>query len=624
MFNNEKVVESKVCRQCQTKFDITNKDIEFYEKISPIFKIPHPSPLLTGDGKEKSFSIKEKDLGGGLKEIKYLIPIPTLCPDCRQQRRLAFRNERKLYKRTCDATGKPIISIYSPDKLYKVYNQEFWWSDKWDALKYGKEFDFSKSFFEQYEKLYVSVPKISLYGNNNENSLFGNDTTNNKNCYLIFASDFNESCFYGVFNNSVDSMDSLESKNINNSYECFNCSNGTKLFYSIDSNNCTNSSFLINCDNCEYCYLSHNLINKKYYFLNKQYSKEEYFNLISKLPIFDAKKMFAEVREKTIYKNLKISNSENCYGNYIKNSKDCKYCFDVSDGNNCKYVYFGSQKLSDCMDTIMASINASKCYEVQTCLENCYNIIGCNFCNNIQNTYYSDSCINCSNCFGCVGFRNKSYCILNKQYTKDEYEELVPKIIEHMQKTGEWGEFFPSSISPFGYNETVANEYFQLNSDDILNCHSELVSESSKGIKSLFNDSGLNPEGGNTFIHGPIFNRSTYEQAFPKVDKIIIASKLPKDIKEIPDDILNRAIECEITKKPFRIISQELEFYRKHNLPIPRRHPDQRHLDRMSLRNPRKLYDRKCDKCKKDIKTTYSPEKQEIVYCEDCYNKEIY
>jgi len=87
---------------------------------------------------------------------------------------------------------------------------------------------------------------------------------------------------------------------------------------------------------------------------------------------------------------------------------------------------------------------------------------------------------------------------------------------------------------------------------------------------------------------------------------------------------LNWAIECEITKKPFRIIKQELEFYRKYNLPIPRRHPDQRHLDRMSLRNPRHLYTRNCDKCKKEIQTTYSPERPEIVYCQDCYEKEVY
>jgi hypothetical protein len=81
------------------------------------------------------------------------------------------------------------------------------------------------------------------------------------------------------------------------------------------------------------------------------------------------------------------------------------------------------------------------------------------------------------------------------------------------------------------------------------------------------------------------------------VDKVIPASKLPINLTDVPDDILNWAIECEITGRPFRIIKQELEFYRKYGLPIPRRHPDQRHLDRMKLRNPRKLYDRECMKC---------------------------
>jgi len=101
-------------------------------------------------------------------------------------------------------------------------------------------------------------------------------------------------------------------------------------------------------------------------------------------------------------------------------------------------------------------------------------------------------------------------------------------------------------------------------------------------------------------------------------------SKLPENISDIPDDILNWALTCEVSRRPYRIIKKELEFYRKHNLPIPRRHPDQRHLDRMSLRNPRKLYDRNCMKCGIEIKTTYSPERPEIVYCEECYKKEIY
>lgn len=65
------------------------------------------------------------------------------------------------------------------------------------------------------------------------------------------------------------------------------------------------------------------------------------------------------------------------------------------------------------------------------------------------------------------------------------------------------------------------------------------------------------------------------------VEKTIKASLLPEDITNIPDDILNWAIECEVTKKPFRIVKPELEFYRKHNLQIPHRHPDQRYIDRL-------------------------------------------
>ena len=123
---------------------------------------------------------------------------------------------------------------------------------------------------------------------------------------------------------------------------------------------------------------------------------------------------------------------------------------------------------------------------------------------------------------------------------------------------------------------------------------------------------------------GARFNWSNYEAPTPQVSKIIPAEKLPENISDIPDDILNWAIECEITKKPFKIIKPELEFYRKHNLPIPRRHPDQRHLDRMKLRNPRKLFERNCDKCGANMQTTFAPERKEIVYCEKCYEKEVY
>lgn len=104
---NEQIIETKKCKSCEIEYNITDKDKDFYNRISPKF-----------DGQ------------------KFEIPFPTLCPDCRQQRRLSWRNERNLYKRPCDATGKSIISVYSAEKPYKVFEQNEWWSDKWNPMGY--------------------------------------------------------------------------------------------------------------------------------------------------------------------------------------------------------------------------------------------------------------------------------------------------------------------------------------------------------------------------------------------------------------------------------------------------------------------------------------------------------
>ena len=145
------------CKQCQSQFEVTEIDHQFYDTVSPTF-----------NGK------------------KYPIPEPKLCPDCRLQRRLAFRNERTLYHRKCDLTDKEIVSTYSPDKPFKVYDQSEWWSDKWDAMEYERDFDFSKPFSEQLKALYSDVPHISLYTTNVENSYYTNHGLNLKNCYLLF------------------------------------------------------------------------------------------------------------------------------------------------------------------------------------------------------------------------------------------------------------------------------------------------------------------------------------------------------------------------------------------------------------------------------------------------------
>lgn len=577
MFQGEKVVENKTCKNCNSSFEITDKDLEFYEKISPIFANP---------GVEKETP--------GLKINhdwkKYLIPSPTLCPDCRQQRRQAFKNIYHLYKN--EETG--LISAISPDKWLNVISQKEWWeeSDLW--LTFWRRYDFNKSFFEQFHELQCVAPRwnlIQVWCENCERSI---NIANSKNCYLVKSGWDAEDCLYGerVFN-SKNIVDWYRVKFSDNCYEVYYADNCFNVHFSKDTKNSRDSLYLSDCENVSNCIWCVWLRNKEYHILNKKVSKDQFLKY--KSYILSSKKnrdnfleLFYELKKTIPVKCIIIDESENCYWNEIFNSKNVFYWFSVRDLENAKYVYDWANS-KDVMD-VNGDDNGILGYE------NCsvftpYNSAFCFNVATVSDSYYCETSVNLKNCFWCVGLHDKSYCILNKQYSKEDYERLVPDIIEQMIKVWEWWEFFPASLSPYWYNESEAQEYFHLKKDEALKQN---------------------------------FNWSTYEAPFPKVEKTINANKLPEQIEKIPDDILNRAIKCEVTNRPFKIIKQELEFYRKHNLPIPRRHPDQRHADIMAMRNPRKIFDRKCDKCEKDIKTTYDPDRSEIVYCEECYNKEIY
>jgi len=111
---------------------------------------------------------------------------------------------------------------------------------------------------------------------------------------------------------------------------------------------------------------------------------------------------------------------------------------------------------------------------------------------------------------------------------------------------------------------------------------------------------------------------------YTKGKETIAWDQVPQRIEDVPDSITEEVLACEATGRNYRITKQELEFYRNKKLPLPRLHPDERHKRRMALRNPRKLWKRECDKCSKEIQTTYSPERPETIYCEECYLKEVY
>lgn len=560
----EKVFETKKCKKCWASFSITDKDLEFYEKVSPVFNWK-----------------------------KYLIPSPTFCPWCRKIRRLSFRNERKLYKINSHISWKPIISCYHPDSWYKVVSGEEFWSDSWTWMDFGRDFDFSRWFFEQFGELMKDVPRMSLLLVNLENSDYNNYASYLKNCYLNFDSYELEDCYY-CYNtwSSKNCVDCSIWKFNENCYETINCVESFNIFHSINSSNCNDSYYLMNCKWCTDCIWCVNLVNAQYCIFNEQLTEEQY--VYNKHEFLDniewLKKKFNKLVEREIHCSSNFTNVENCEWDNLSWCKNSMYCFDSTSLDNCKYVT-NCTKLEDCYDYESWPWPCSLSMELNWTM-NCHKSAFWIICW-WENLYYCDHCTHSKNLFWCVWLNNKEYCIFNKQYSKEEYEELVWKIIDHMISRGDWWEFFPSEISPFWYNETCAMDELLL-------------------TKEIATNNGYKRQDKEIPINVPDW-----------IEKIE-AKDLPKDANEIDDSIVNKAIICEKTWRLFRFVKQELDFYRKHNLLLPKRHPDQRHLDRLLLRNPKMLFERKCDNCMKDIKSTFSPDRSEIVYCEECFNKEIY
>lgn len=550
----------KTCTHCSQAFEIFPEDTAFYDDM-------HVSP-------------------------------PTHCYLCRMQRRLAYRNERFLYHRKCDKTGKQIISSFSPDKPFPVYDIDAWWSDDWDPLSYGVAFDESRPFFEQFFSLRDRVPRLALqHQKPMVNSDYCNCASKNKNCYLTFSTNHCENCYYGSWiNNCKDCIDNLNIEGCELCYECTSCNQCYNLRYSRDCHNCSDSQYLRSCTGCMNCFGCSNQVNKKFMVFNEQKTKEEYEDFLKSVSLGSHVEMQAaqdridDLLHDQIVKEFHGTNLENSSGDYLQNCKNCFLTFDTNHGEDLRYCMCVQDEKS-CMDHSYWGKNCERIYECLACGYDLFDVRFCNLCwENCSNLTYCDQCFSSKDCFGCVSLKKAKYCILNTQYTKEEYERLVPKIIERMKKDNEWSEFFPVSKSIFAYNETLACEQMPLSKEEV------------RAFGWQWHDD--DEEIGKQYL-GP-------------------STDLPDRIDDVSDDITTKILTCTVTGKQYKIIPQELKFYREMNIPIPRKCPDERHKERLTLRNPRKLWNRECAKCQKPIATTYAPDRPEIVYCERCYLETVY
>lgn len=445
---NETLIETKTCQHCGDSFPITDKDLELIDRLMP---------SIAGN--------------------KISLPTSPMCPKCRKIHQLAWRNEKKLYKRKCDATGKNIISHFSPDVSFKVYEEKIWNTDCWDAKDYSCDFDFSRPFFEQFAELQKNIPlPATAKSPPMENADYCNNCGAIKDSYLCFNAQNLEKSYYCIDTWYSDNcVDCYCTYNSHICYECIITYDSYNVHHAYDIKNCRDSFFLLSCEGCRDCYGCFGLTNQQYHIYNIPYSREEYMAEIQKLRSFsitEQKRRFkAFYTGKYIKKPLPNTSSEDVFqGSNVVRSKNVFGGNNLQDVEDVRYVStLHETKLA--MDYYVWGHNAERIYSSHQVGNNAHSIYFSMSCwDNIHNLFYSFYCIGgIHDCFGCIGLRNGgSYCILNKQYTEEQYKELVPRIIEHMKSTGEWGKIFPAKFSPHGYNEAVTSILSPLSHEEAL------------------------------------------------------------------------------------------------------------------------------------------------------------
>jgi hypothetical protein len=499
----------------------------------------------------------------------------------------------KFRKGKSDLSGDNLITILPEKTRYPIYTLLEWHSDKWDAMDYGQDYNPNELFFKQFQELQEKVPHPHQSGSKNIDCDWCDDVWNSKNCYLSRSMEECEDQLYAYrVLRGRSCVDLTVCFDVEKCFDSIYCQNSYRIFYSRNCRDCIDSYFLQDCRNCQNCFMCWNLRGRSYCIENIQYTKDEYnekinsFNLDSYKSIESFKERFEEVSQKdAVHRenfNLKTSNST---GDYLINTKNCMNCYTINDSEDSFNVIRGMKNKT--------TIDISGCWYSEL-VGNCSCCVGGysqKYCVGSSSRYseYLDFCIECENCFGCVGLKKKQYFILNKQYSKEEYEKLKGKIISKMKNEGEYGKFIPYSMSPGPFNFSTSFLYFpETKKEEMLKLG------------------------------------ASWEEVKDSVIEGKHTSELPDSIKDVSEKICEEALICPVTGWRFNISKNEFAFYKQNNIPLPRLHFDVRVKRRLKYMTVIKSYSYKCFYCEKDIDAYYPHEwGYKKIACEECYKQNI-
>ena len=528
------------CKNCSEPFTVRPEDAAFYEKIG--------------------------------------VPWPTWCPGCRHIRRHGHINDYVFYARKCSCCDKSLVSIFPPAAEYRVYCQDCFYSEARDDKAEGRPWDPNRPFFEQFDELMHAAPQMGIIGRNNQNCDYCESVANCKDCYLISECSNCEDSLYSYWiQKTISSVDCCYTHECERCYEladCFNCYN---LYYSSNCSQCTDSFFLEGCTGCSDCVGCTNLRHKKFHIFNKAYNEATYRSELLKLKL-DTRNGLTVMRTKfdrflvsQPRKAVQVHNIENCHGDYVRNAKNCHHVFHCYDAEDCAYGEHVWRGAKYCMDANTSGRAAEWIYECTNCGIDTNNVKFCRYCWSSVDIEYCNQCFSGKNLFGCVSLKpGAQYCILNRQYSPEDYAATVEKIKARMTADGEYGEFFPLAISLFGFNNSVSFDEGLYTEADVRD----------KGWKWENEEPGTRGKG------------------------TIDMDAVPGSSAAADESILKQVLTCTECDRNYRLTSREFQFYRSQNLPVPVVCFDCRHRNRLSRRNRKSFREILCSSCRGKTLTT--------------------
>ncbi len=509
---------ARICRITGREFSIQEREADFLERVRAA------NPLI-----------------GSAAPLSTMLP--TITPTEFVRRVAVYGNLLHLFWAKSAISGKPTLSRFNPQRGLPVVTPDEFWSDQVDNRNFGRAYDFSRPFFEQFFELFQTAYNLPLGNVNVENSDFVNGAADVKDSYLSFVIISSSDCLYcfNVFRCSdlVDccfcdgSRYCYASSDLSNCYQCQNC---------CECEGCQDCFGCWDCRSCTDCFGCFGLERQRFCLFNQQLTEAEYRSKVRAFQLsslLERKQALATIRQffaANAHLPKRIVNCENSSGAYLRSCSNMELCFNARDSQDCAYVS-AAQGSRDCW---RGFFTRSEMCNTGVFVDS-YN---CHFSYhpfNSQAIWYSFGMYNsCEDCFGCVGLKKNRYCILNRQYSREDYFEIVPRIVTHMISTGEFGEWFPVELAPYSYDEGWTREYFE-------------------------------PLGA-----AEIARRGYYRRAFAPdsssrrvCERAAIADRI-EDCEA--EDLEGIAICCERTGQAFSVQLKELEFYKQHSIPVPSLH----------------------------------------------------